>query len=38
MTCEDADKYFFWDSFHPTEKVNRFFARSTTELFLKELL
>uniref|UniRef100_A0A0E0Q0K3 GDSL esterase/lipase n=1 Tax=Oryza rufipogon TaxID=4529 RepID=A0A0E0Q0K3_ORYRU len=20
LTCPDADKYFFWDSFHPTEK------------------
>uniref|UniRef100_A0ACD5Z6L7 Uncharacterized protein n=1 Tax=Avena sativa TaxID=4498 RepID=A0ACD5Z6L7_AVESA len=31
LTCQDADKYFFWDSFHPTEKVNRFFSRGTTK-------
>ncbi|KAG8075190.1 hypothetical protein GUJ93_ZPchr0006g40729 [Zizania palustris] len=37
-TCADADKYFFWDSFHPTEKVNRFFANSTLQLCLRELL
>ncbi|KAL6873449.1 hypothetical protein ACP4OV_013531 [Aristida adscensionis] len=37
-TCEDAGKYFFWDSFHPTEKVNRFFANSTVELCKRELL
>lgn len=22
FTCKDADKYVFWDSFHPTEKTN----------------
>ncbi|XP_041006167.1 GDSL esterase/lipase At2g42990-like [Juglans microcarpa x Juglans regia] len=22
FTCTDADKYVFWDSFHPTEKTN----------------
>ncbi|KAL5199797.1 hypothetical protein ABZP36_021000 [Zizania latifolia] len=38
LTCADADKYFFWDSFHPTEKVNRFFANSTLQLCLRELL
>ncbi|XP_040381079.1 GDSL esterase/lipase At4g26790-like [Oryza brachyantha] len=38
LTCPDADKYFFWDSFHPTEKVNRFFANSTLQICLKELL
>uniref|UniRef100_A0ACD5UH56 Uncharacterized protein n=1 Tax=Avena sativa TaxID=4498 RepID=A0ACD5UH56_AVESA len=32
FTCHDADKYFFWDSFHPTEKVNRFFSRGTTKV------
>ncbi|CAN6478134.1 unnamed protein product [Victoria cruziana] len=25
-TCDDADKYIFWDAFHPTEKMNRIFA------------
>ncbi|KAL6603789.1 hypothetical protein ACP70R_044150 [Stipagrostis hirtigluma subsp. patula] len=37
-TCTDAGKYFFWDSFHPTEKVNHFFANSTVELCKRELL
>lgn len=23
LTCTDADKYVFWDAFHPTEKTNR---------------
>lgn len=23
FTCADANKYVFWDSFHPTEKTNR---------------
>lgn len=22
FTCKDADKYVFWDAFHPTEKTN----------------
>ncbi|TVU08251.1 hypothetical protein EJB05_41648, partial [Eragrostis curvula] len=35
-TCEDPSKYFFWDSFHPTEKVNNFFAKETLDLCYKE--
>lgn len=23
FTCQDADKYVFWDAFHPSEKTNR---------------
>ncbi|CAL5041796.1 unnamed protein product [Urochloa decumbens] len=38
MTCEDAGKYFFWDSFHPTEKVNKFFAKKTLDLCYEQLL
>ncbi|GAV62422.1 Lipase_GDSL domain-containing protein [Cephalotus follicularis] len=26
FTCEDASKYVFWDSFHPTEKANHIMA------------
>ncbi|KAF6173211.1 hypothetical protein GIB67_026906 [Kingdonia uniflora] len=26
FTCTDANKYVFWDSFHPTEKTNRIVA------------
>ena len=37
MTCEDAGKYFFWDSFHPTEKVNQFFAKKTLDLCYEQL-
>ncbi|KAK1611530.1 hypothetical protein QYE76_035203 [Lolium multiflorum] len=35
FTCHDADKYFFWDSFHPTEKLNRFFATGITKALLE---
>jgi phospholipase/lecithinase/hemolysin len=35
-TCEDPDKYFFWDSFHPTQKVNSFFAKKTLDLCYQE--
>ncbi|RCV22257.1 hypothetical protein SEVIR_4G215100v4 [Setaria viridis] len=38
LTCEDAGKYFFWDSFHPTEKVNQFFAKKTLDLCYEQLL
>jgi phospholipase/lecithinase/hemolysin len=37
-TCADADKYFFWDSFHPTQKVNQFFAKKTLDLCYEQLL
>ncbi|KAJ6723764.1 GDSL-LIKE LIPASE/ACYLHYDROLASE [Salix koriyanagi] len=26
LTCSDADKYVFWDSFHPTQKTNQILA------------
>ncbi|XP_058748274.1 GDSL esterase/lipase At2g42990-like [Vicia villosa] len=26
LTCKDANKYVFWDAFHPTEKTNRIAA------------
>lgn len=26
FTCKDADKYVFWDSFHPSEKTNSILA------------
>lgn len=26
-TCKDADKYVFWDSFHPTQKTNAILAK-----------
>lgn len=26
FTCTDADKYVFWDAFHPTQKINQIVA------------
>ncbi|KAI4346599.1 hypothetical protein L6164_007481 [Bauhinia variegata] len=26
FSCTDANKYVFWDSFHPTEKTNQIIA------------
>ena len=37
-TCPDADKYMFWDSFHPTEKVNRLMAASALNTSLAEFM
>jgi phospholipase/lecithinase/hemolysin len=31
LTCDDADKFLFWDAFHPTQKVNRIMANHTLE-------
>ncbi|KAL1815324.1 hypothetical protein ACET3Z_017898 [Daucus carota] len=28
LTCQDADKYVFWDSFHPTQKTNSILAQN----------
>ncbi|XP_074293947.1 GDSL esterase/lipase EXL3-like [Silene latifolia] len=30
-TCEDASKYIFWDSFHPTEAAYRFIVNDTIQ-------
>lgn len=27
-TCKDANKYVFWDAFHPTDKTNKILAAS----------
>ncbi|XP_047079266.1 GDSL esterase/lipase At4g26790-like [Lolium rigidum] len=29
LTCDDADKFLFWDAFHPTQKINRIMANNT---------
>ncbi|KAL3821585.1 hypothetical protein ACJIZ3_007490 [Penstemon smallii] len=38
FTCSDANKYVFWDSFHPTEKTSRiivdYFMKHTLNQFL----
>ncbi|WOL19099.1 GDSL esterase/lipase [Canna indica] len=36
--CKDADKYIFWDSFHPTEKINRLMAEETLRTSLAEFI
>lgn len=28
LTCQDADTYVFWDSFHPTQKTNGILAKN----------
>ncbi|KAI0488658.1 hypothetical protein KFK09_028497 [Dendrobium nobile] len=37
-TCANADKYVFWDSFHPTQRVNRLLADHSLRITLKDLL
>ncbi|CAM8995696.1 unnamed protein product [Rhodiola kirilowii] len=36
FTCKDADKYIFWDSFHPTEKTNRIVTQHLLPRLLAE--
>lgn len=38
MSCMDASKYVFWDSFHPTEKTNGIVAKYLTKNALAQLL
>ncbi|KAJ4798906.1 GDSL esterase/lipase [Rhynchospora pubera] len=38
LTCPDANKYLFWDAFHPTEKVNRLMAGLTLSTGLREFI
>ncbi|XP_074576150.1 GDSL esterase/lipase At2g42990-like [Curcuma longa] len=38
LTCEDADKFAFWDSIHPSERFNRFFANQTLRTSLAEFI
>ncbi|PKA50638.1 GDSL esterase/lipase [Apostasia shenzhenica] len=37
-TCEDANKYVFWDAFHPTQKVNYLIAQHLFNATLVEFL
>jgi len=37
FTCSDADKYVFWDSFHPTQKANQIIADYLVKHVLKKL-
>ncbi|KAK6124781.1 hypothetical protein DH2020_041471 [Rehmannia glutinosa] len=34
LTCSDANKYVFWDSFHPTEKTNSILANYAVRTYL----
>ncbi|KAE8685903.1 GDSL esterase/lipase [Hibiscus syriacus] len=38
FTCSDADKYVFWDSFHPTEKTNSIVANHVVQTSLATFL
>ncbi|RVW79900.1 GDSL esterase/lipase At4g26790 [Vitis vinifera] len=38
LTCADADKYVFWDAFHPTEKTNRIIADHVVKHSLAEFI
>jgi hypothetical protein len=36
LTCSDANKYVFWDAFHPTEKTNRIIVDHFIDKLLKK--
>ncbi|CAL9066080.1 GDSL esterase/lipase At2g04570-like [Musa acuminata AAA Group] len=38
FTCEDPNKFVFWDSVHPSESLNRIFANQTLRTSLAEFL
>ncbi|KAL2938760.1 hypothetical protein RDABS01_022209 [Bienertia sinuspersici] len=38
LTCPDADKYVFWDSFHPTERTNQLIAQHVFKTILYKFL
>ncbi|OMO49380.1 Lipase, GDSL [Corchorus capsularis] len=38
FTCSDADKYVFWDSFHPTEKTDKIVADHVVKTSLAKFL
>ncbi|XVE78382.1 hypothetical protein DITRI_Ditri13aG0140500 [Diplodiscus trichospermus] len=38
FTCSDADKYVFWDSFHPSEKTNGIVANHVVKTSLAKFL
>lgn len=33
-TCDDANKYVFWDSFHPSERTNQIIANYVVKHYL----
>ena len=38
FTCNDADKYVFWDAFHPTQKTNSIIAYYVVKKVLAQFL
>ncbi|KAK9689357.1 hypothetical protein RND81_09G054500 [Saponaria officinalis] len=38
FTCSDAEKYVFWDAFHPTNKTNGLIATHLVENYLTKFL
>lgn len=36
ITCRDANKYVFWDAFHPTEKTNQIISQKLIPILLAE--
>ncbi|KAF3629728.1 GDSL esterase/lipase [Capsicum annuum] len=38
LTCPDADKFVFWDSFHPTQKTNQILVNSMMKNVLNQFL
>ncbi|XP_041007189.1 GDSL esterase/lipase At2g42990 [Juglans microcarpa x Juglans regia] len=38
FTCTDANKYVFWDAFHPSEKTNQMISNHLFKLFLAKFL
>ncbi|KAK6120643.1 hypothetical protein DH2020_045618 [Rehmannia glutinosa] len=38
LTCRDADKYVFWDAFHPTQQTNRLVADHVVKTALYKFL
>ncbi|XP_009356602.2 GDSL esterase/lipase At2g42990 [Pyrus x bretschneideri] len=38
FTCEDANKYVFWDAFHPSEKTNRIISEYALKTSLAKFL
>ncbi|XP_009804685.1 GDSL esterase/lipase At4g26790-like [Nicotiana sylvestris] len=38
FTCKDANKYIFWDAFHPTEKTDRIIADHVVKTALSKIL
>lgn len=38
FTCNDANKYVFWDSFHPSEKTNFIVAQHTHKTSMAEFM